>query len=101
MSLSSWVGYIAGTCTTVASVPQIIRAMRTKSTTDISYASLGLQSGGSSLWIVYGASLHNGPIIVFNVITCALVTSLVVFKFVNERKQKPVAIAAYEMSASV
>lgn len=84
------VGYVAGCCTTFSGVPQIVRVMKTQSTGDLSYVSLGMTGVGVVLWTAYGAYLKNGPILVFNVMSTVLAAWLIGYKAWNERKRKMV-----------
>lgn len=61
-------GLIAGGFVVFASLPQILKIIRTKKTSDISlpmYAALNI---GTSLWIVYGFLTQQMPILVTNII---------------------------------
>ena len=80
-ALLNIVGYVAGVCTTFGSVPQIVRAFRTKSTKDLSYTSLWVIDAGAVMWTVYGILLKNGPLILWDAITVALYTSLIAMKY--------------------
>lgn len=80
MSLATAIGYVAGFLTTLAFLPQVIKAWRTRSTEDLSIVMLCSFSGGVGLWIVYGILLQEPPIILFNVITLALALVLISIK---------------------
>ena len=74
------VGYIAGALTTIAFVPQVIRAWRLKETRDLSLAMLILFAAGLLLWALYGFWIGSLPIIAANVITFLLVLFLLWLK---------------------
>ena len=74
------IGLVAGTLTTLAFVPQVVRAWRTKSVNDLSLAMLLTFSIGVALWTVYGVALGELPIIVTNSVTLGLALVLLVFK---------------------
>ncbi|MGE3906180.1 MAG: SemiSWEET family sugar transporter [Reyranellaceae bacterium] len=61
MNAASALGYLAGFLTTVACLPQVVRAWRTKSTTDLSFPMLALFSTGLTLWTFYGLMLGEAP----------------------------------------
>ena len=63
------IGLIAATCTTAAFLPQAIRVIKTKHTKDISLAMYVVFSIGVFLWLVYGLSIRDIPIIAANLIT--------------------------------
>lgn len=74
------VGYVAGAFTTVAFLPQVVRALRTRSTGDLSYPMLALMFAGVSIWSVYGYLVGALPIIVPNAIMAFLVAVLMVLR---------------------
>ena len=74
------VGYIAGALTTIAFVPQVVRAWKLKETRDLSLAMLVLFSIGIFLWTCYGFWTESLPIIAANVTTFALVIVLLGLK---------------------
>lgn len=80
MNAASALGYLAGFLTTVAFLPQVIRAWRTKSTTDLSFPMLALFSTGLTLWTFYGLMLDEAPIVLFNAVTLVLTLILVAIK---------------------
>jgi MtN3 and saliva related transmembrane protein len=63
------VGTIAGILTTIASLPQIIKILRTKSSTDISKGTYTLLLTGTIIWLIYGILIKSIPLIIFNAIT--------------------------------
>jgi MtN3 and saliva related transmembrane protein len=81
MSNATALGYVAGLLTTLAFLPQVIKAWRTQSTEDLSWIMLCFFSSGVSLWIVYGIMLEEPPIILFNAITLGLTLVLATIKF--------------------
>lgn len=80
MNAASALGYLAGFLTTVAFLPQVVRAWRTKSTTDLSFPMLALFSTGLTLWTLYGLMLGEAPIVLFNAVTLVLTLILVAIK---------------------
>jgi MtN3 and saliva related transmembrane protein len=73
-------GFVAGTLTAVAFLPQVIKTWRTRSCTDLSMIMLLAQSTGVALWIVYGVAIGSLPVIMSNVVTLTLALLLLVFK---------------------
>lgn len=86
MSNATALGYVAGLLTTLAFLPQVIKAWRTQSTEDLSWIMLCFFSCGVSLWIVYGIMLEEPPIILFNAITLGLTLVLATIKFNHRPK---------------
>lgn len=70
------IGSLAGGLTTLAFLPQVIQTWRSRSAGDLSLTWLATFSGGIFLWAVYGFVLHSWPIILTNVVTFGLVSSL-------------------------
>jgi MtN3 and saliva related transmembrane protein len=66
------VGALAGFCTTIAFIPQIVKIKR-QGADDLSYHMLFLYLTGVLLWLVYGLMLHAAAIIWANSITSFLV----------------------------
>ena len=80
MDTTVLVGYIAGTLTTIAFIPQVSRAWKLKETRDISLAMLVLFAAGVLLWTVYGIAVAAPPIIAANVVTFLFILVLVGLK---------------------
>jgi len=80
MDTITLVGFIAGTLTTVAYVPQVIRSWKLKETKDISLSMLVLYAVGVSLWLVYGIWMDALPIIAANGISLGLILILLGIK---------------------
>jgi MtN3 and saliva related transmembrane protein len=78
--VSSYIGYGAAFLTTVAYLPQVIRAWRTHSTHDVSLLMFLLMSVGVFLWLVYGLLLQDIPLIAANLVTLVLAGSILYLK---------------------
>lgn len=72
-------GLAAGTLTTIAALPQIIKTIKLKETKDISLLMYLLLCSGITLWFIYGIFIQDTPIILANSI--ALVLNLIVLIF--------------------
>jgi MtN3 and saliva related transmembrane protein len=73
-------GIFAGTLTTIAFLPQLLRVWRSKSAKDISLTWLVTFTAGVSLWLLYGLLLGQVPIIIANAITLGLTLVILAFK---------------------
>jgi len=62
------VGLVAGTLTSVAAIPQVIKTLKSRHARDISIWQPLLLAFGVALWMVYGILINDFPIIVANVI---------------------------------
>ena len=77
------IGYMAGVLTTLAFLPQVIKAFRTRSTKDISLLMWVLLFIGVLCWLVYGWLVRSGPVIATNGVTLVLVGTVLVLKLRN------------------
>ena len=75
-----YAGYVAAACTTGAFVPQVLRVWRTRSTHDISLKMFLVLVTGVILWIVYGFSRSDIPVIAANSVTLILTGTILYFK---------------------
>jgi len=75
------IGLAAGTLTTIAFLPQVIKTWQTKSAKDISLGMFSTFSTGVFLWIVYGFSVGDLPVLLANIVTFVLAFTILVFKF--------------------
>ncbi|MDO8733917.1 MAG: SemiSWEET transporter, partial [Elusimicrobiota bacterium] len=73
-------GLTAGTLTTFAFLPQLIKAWKSKSTSDISLGMFVGLCAGILLWIVYGFSIKSFPVIISNAVTFILCMFILYFK---------------------
>jgi MtN3 and saliva related transmembrane protein len=75
-----WVSAIAAMLTTGAFVPQAVHIIRHKETKAISLVMYVAFAAGVALWLLFGALIHNWPIMVSNAITLALTLGIVGMK---------------------
>jgi MtN3 and saliva related transmembrane protein len=73
-------GIIAAVFTTMALLPQVIKAHQTKHTKDVSLLMFIITSIGVTLWIVYGFMLGAIPVIAANSATLMLSLYIVYLK---------------------
>lgn len=73
-------GFAAGTLTTLAFVPQVIKTWKTGSTKDFSLLWLLSFSIGVGMWLVYGLLLGSMPIIIANGATLLLILMILLVK---------------------
>ena len=74
------VGLGAAFCTTVAFLPQVVRAWRTRSTADLSLGMFLIFTMGIFLWLVYGLMLRDVPLIAANGTTFVLSATILYLK---------------------
>ena len=74
------IGLIAGACTTVAFLPQVIKTWKSRSAKDLSLSMFSIFSLGVCLWLIYGFLVQDVPVIAANLVTLMLASTLLVFK---------------------
>jgi MtN3 and saliva related transmembrane protein len=73
-------GFAAGTLTTIAFVPQLLRIVKTRSAHDISWWMFGILIAGIALWLWYGIRVNALPVIIANAVTLVLTVAIVLLK---------------------
>lgn len=94
MNLTTLLGFVAGTLTTLAFLPQVIKTWRTKSSNDLSMSTLSMICCGVLLWLVYGLLIGDLPIIAANAVTLVLVVSVFVLALVYRKRGASSATSA-------
>jgi len=74
------IGFFSGFCTTIAFLPQVIKAYKTRSTKDVSLLMFLVFTIGVAGWLIYGVLLMNVPIIIANIVTLFLAFLILVAK---------------------
>ncbi|MDD3936420.1 SemiSWEET transporter [Rhodoferax sp.] len=80
MTLTDLIGTLAAVLTTISFLPQALHTFRTK---DVRGISLGMYSAftlGVVLWLAYGLLLGAWPVVIANLITLALASTILVMK---------------------
>jgi MtN3 and saliva related transmembrane protein len=93
MDIPTWsitlIGSIAGVCTTVAFLPQVIRVWRLKRADEISLLTFLVFSIGTLVWLIYGLLVASWPIIVANGVTFVLSMTILSMKLKWDRRSSP------------
>lgn len=84
-----YIGHLAGFCTTLSFLPQVIRVWKTRSVDDISLSMYALFVVGVLLWLIYAIWVRAWPLILPNIITLMLAGAVLVFKIIHTEKKKP------------
>ena len=87
MDWTDLLGLVAGICTTVAVLPQIKKAWQTKEVKDVSVGMFIILLIGVFLWIMYGITQNDLPIIATNGTSLAL-NSFMMYLMVRYRKKR-------------
>ena len=74
-------GLLAGTLTTAAFVPQVLKTWRTRAAGDVSLAMFLILALGVGLWVVYGSLIGSAPVLVANGVTLLLVLAMLALKW--------------------
>lgn len=80
MSGTVILGFIATLCSTSAFLPQVIKAWRTRSTTDISLGMYSIIIFGCVLWMIYAWLQSDLPVFTTNAIILLLASSILCLK---------------------
>lgn len=80
LSWLTWVGLLAGSCSTIAFLPQVVKTWRTRSTKDLSLIMFLTLVVGIVLWLIYGMIIQDIPLIAANGVTLVLAGTILFFK---------------------
>jgi MtN3 and saliva related transmembrane protein len=80
MNLVTVLGLIAGTLTTAAYFPQLLKTWKSKSAGDISWSMLISLCVGIVLWLVYGVYVQDIPVILANIVTLLFTSNILILK---------------------
>ena len=84
----TWIGYAAGTLTTIAFFPQVLHVWKTKRAEDLHIGMLVGFTTGITLWLIYGICLRLLPVILPNAVTLALQCSIIFLKLRYARAKR-------------
>jgi MtN3 and saliva related transmembrane protein len=84
----TWIGYAAGTLTTIAFFPQVLHVWKTKRAEDLHIGTLLGFTAGITLWLVYGIATRQMPVILANAVTLGLQGSIIFLKLRYARAGK-------------
>ena len=84
------IGLVAGTLTSVAAIPQVIKTLKTHHVRDISVWQPLLLSFGVTLWMIYGILIGDVPIIIANVtpLICNVILTGMKLRYGREELQE-------------
>ncbi|MBY0435027.1 MAG: SemiSWEET transporter [Cyclobacteriaceae bacterium] len=74
-------GLLAGTLTTIAFIPQVIKTYQSRSAKDLSLVMFLIFFTGTGLWLTYGLLRNDVPVIAANSVTMVLAALMLVLKF--------------------
>ena len=70
--IGEFLGYACGFCTTIAFLPQVIKSIRTRDMSGLSWLTYTFSCIGCSLWVLYGIYLDSFQMVLFNNLTLLL-----------------------------
>lgn len=73
-------GLVAGSLTTAAFLPQVVKTWKSRSAKDLSLGMFSLFCLGVAMWLVYGLAVNDIPVIAANLLTLLLASTLLFFK---------------------
>jgi MtN3 and saliva related transmembrane protein len=76
MPLTDFIGYAAATLTTASFIPQAWLTFKTRDVSGISLSMYSAFTLGIALWLAYGLLIEAWPVVIANVITLALASSI-------------------------
>ena len=80
METETTLGFLAGTLTTVAFVPQVTRIWKTRSARDVSLPAFAVFTIGVALWLAYGILRQEPAITLWNSVTLVLAIAILWMK---------------------
>jgi len=87
MTYENVIGIGAGIFTSIAMLPQLVKVIKTKETTDLSVTTICVLITGVSLWVYYGFLQKEIPIIVSNAFSVLVnITLLICWLAFKKRK---------------
>lgn len=84
----TWIGLLAGTCTTFALAPQAWKVYKTGEVSQLSLRMLILMIVGIVLWLVYGGIKSDVSILWANVVALFFVTYMLWVKIKDVRRNR-------------
>lgn len=76
MTSATMIGLVAGALTTLAWLPQVIKAFRTRSTKDFAWEWFAMFGTGVGAWLIYGFLAAAPAVIAANALTLLMVLAL-------------------------
>jgi MtN3 and saliva related transmembrane protein len=80
------IGLVAGTLTSIAAIPQVIKTLQTRHVRDISIWQPLLLSFGVALWMIYGILIGDLPLILANItpLVCNVILTAMKLRYGKE-----------------
>lgn len=85
-TMTTLVGYAAACCTTFAFVPQVLHTWKTRDLSGVSLGMYAVFTVGIFAWLAYGILQQDWPIILANIVTGSLSSSILYMKLQHLRQ---------------
>jgi len=85
MNIPTLIGLAAATLTTISFLPQAIKTIKTKETKGISIGMYSIFTTGILLWLIYGITVKDLPLIIANAITLIFTTTILLLVLKNKK----------------
>ncbi|MEA3500991.1 MAG: SemiSWEET transporter [Candidatus Marinimicrobia bacterium] len=76
------IGFMAATATTISTMPQAIKIIKTRHTKDISLEMYIILTTGMLLWFIYGILIKDFPLIIANGISLIFSSTILILKLI-------------------
>ena len=86
MPIEVILGWIASLLCTLILIPQIIKALQTRHTDDVSMSMLVISVAGNAFWVAHATMTQNIPLIVGAGLISLMSITLIIFKFLYDTK---------------
>jgi MtN3 and saliva related transmembrane protein len=88
MTTATLIGLVAGSLTTLAWLPQVFKAFRTRSTKDFAWEWFAMFGTGVGAWLIYGFLAAAPAVIAANALTLLLVLALGALKVAHSLRSR-------------
>jgi len=80
MEITTMIGLLAASLTTISFLPQAIKVIKTKNTSDLSLLMYVAFTSGVFLWLIYGYLINDLPVMIANSITLVFAATILFMK---------------------
>lgn len=75
-----YIGIIAGVCTAISTLPQLVKIIKTKKADDLSWFYLVILAAGLASWVAYGIGKKDYPVIITNAFSFLVNAAIIICK---------------------
>jgi len=96
--MEQWIGWIAGTCTTISLLPQLIHIIKHRSAHAVSWMMFLIFTVGIVMWLIYGVLRHDNVLVIFNAITLVFSIAVMYAKWHYDHRCPPKSVSTLHQS---